>query len=77
MSEENPFRETGMSRGKSVFELRLVLLIVGAVVLAGVLVSAVVGNLRGERPSGEGTLIDPAAHEGEFGERRPPTPPAR
>ena len=75
MPEENPFRETGMSRGKSAFELRLVLLIVGALVLAGLLVSVVVGDLRRERPDGEGTLIDPAAHEGEFGERRPPAPP--
>ena len=75
MSDQNPFHETGMSRGKSILELRLVLLIVGALVLAGVLVSAVFGNLRRERPSGEGTIIDPAAYEGEFGQRTPPPPP--
>ena len=74
MPEENPFHETGMSRGKSVLELRVVLLIVGALILAGVLVSAVFGNLRREKPSGEGTIIDPAAYEGEYGQRRPPPP---
>ena len=75
MSDQNPFRETGMSRGKSKLELRVVLLIVGALVLLGVLASAFMGNLRQERPTGEGTLIDPAAHTGEFGQRRPPPPP--
>ena len=75
MSEPNPFRETGMSRGKTRLELRIVLLIVGVLVVAGVLLSAVYGNLRHERPTGKGTIIDPAAHTGKFGERRPPPPP--
>ena len=75
MPEETPFRETGMSRRKSVFEFRVVLLIVGALVLAGLLASALFGNLRRERPSGKGTIIDPAAYEGPYGERQPPPPP--
>ena len=77
MSEPNPFRQTGMSPGKSRLELRVVLIIVGVLVLAGVLASAFFGDLRRDRPTGEGTIIDPAAHTGEFGERRPPAPPPR
>ena len=74
MPDPNPFQETGMSRGKYRLEFRLVLLIVGGLVIAGLLASAFLGGLRTERPTGEGTIIDPAAHTGEFGERRPPQP---